>query len=222
MSLKSEFHERLNRLRVIGKNKVFCIGHNKTGTTTIKTALKDLGYILGNQAKAELLLNDYKDRNLKKVIDYCKTAEAFQDVPFSLYYTYVALDQAFPNSKFILTVRDSPEQWYNSVIKFQSKKFGKNGNLPTKSDLLNAIYRYSGFVYKTKNIYYGVSDEDLYNKDKLIDYYTTHNKLVEEYFRFRPNDLLKINVSDKESYNKLCKFLNKKPLYPTFPWENKT
>jgi hypothetical protein len=43
-----------------------------------------------------------------------------------------------------------------------------------------------------------------------------------EYFRSKPEKLLVINVSDDNDYIKLCDFLDKKPLYKTFPWENKT
>lgn len=221
-SLKESFLYIKDRLKVIGKQKIFCIGHNKTGTTSIKRALADHGYLLGDQRKAELLIDAYKERDFISIINYCKTALAFQDVPFSLYYTYVALDQAFPGSKFILTQRDSAEQWYNSLVRFQTKKFGVEGNLPTKQDLIKANYRFKGFVYKTKNLYYGVSDNDLYNKEKLINYYNTHNSLVKEYFRFRPHDLLVLNVSNKGSYQQLCEFLGKQPLYDNFPWENKT
>ena len=85
--------------------KVFCIGQNKTGTTSVEAVLKQLGYKMGNQAKAELLIHDWAKRDFKEIVKFCRSADAFQDIPFSNDFTYEILDYAFPDSKFILTVR---------------------------------------------------------------------------------------------------------------------
>ena len=39
---------------VAGKQKIFGIGHNKTGTTSLQKAMIDLDYIIGDQRQAEL------------------------------------------------------------------------------------------------------------------------------------------------------------------------
>lgn len=96
----------LERVPAFRGEKIFCIGRNKTGTTSLKTALSDLGYRIGNQHRAEQLITHYRDREWKPIVEYCYTADAFQDVPFSLPFTYVVMDRAFPGSKFILSVRD--------------------------------------------------------------------------------------------------------------------
>src|SRR4051812_14602679 len=98
------------------KEKVFCIGLNKTGTTSMKKVLENFGYKLNIQREAEMLSVEYSKRNFKPVIDHCLTADAFQDAPFSFPYTFVILDHYFPNAKFVLTVRDSTEQWYKSMV----------------------------------------------------------------------------------------------------------
>ena len=56
----------------------------------------------------------------------------------------------------------------------------------------------------------------------LIEYYNNHNQNILEYFRHRPDDLLVINISEKGSYKKFCKFLNIDALRDEFPWKNKT
>ncbi len=201
--------------------KIFCIGRNKTGTTSLQKALADLGYILGDQARAELLIDDYKARRFARLIEYCSTAQAFQDIPFSLPYTFITMDQAFPGSKFILTIRDSAEQWYQSLTRFHSKLFG-NGTIPTRWDLENAAYRHRGYMWKAMLVAHDAPENDLYNKEALIKSYEHHNDSVLGYFRFRKDDLLVINPSDKDSYARLCDFLEKKPLYEHFPWENKS
>ena len=120
-------HDR--RLRK--SQKIFCIGCNKTGTTSLERELIELGYILGDQRQAELLYDaHYFKKNFGPIIEYCRTAEAFQDAPFSCPETYKYLDKAFPNSKFILSVRDDPEQWYRSLTEFHAKSFNE-GKLPT-------------------------------------------------------------------------------------------
>ncbi len=97
--------------------KIFCVGLNKTGTTSLEKALKDLGYRMGDQNKAHALLFDYEKRDFKSIINFCKTADAFQDAPFSYHFTYLFLEQYFPDSKFILSVRSNSEEWYNSILK---------------------------------------------------------------------------------------------------------
>jgi len=202
--------------------KIFCIGAGKTGTTSVEKALLDLGYKLGNQANAELLLDDYLKRNFKAILNYCKSAEAFQDAPFCFQHTYQYLDQNFSNAKFILTVRDSDEQWYQSLINFHSKLFADGERVPTWEDLKNASYRYKGYAAEVRKKVYGIlENEDPYDEQKLKNYYNTHNSSILDYFRYKSNFLL-INVAKEDAYINLCEFINKKALYETFPWENKT
>ena len=81
------------------EEKVFCIGCNKTGTTSLKQALSDLGYRMGPQRSGELLLKEYLARDFMSIVEFCTTADAFQDIPFSLPYTYLILDHYFKNAK---------------------------------------------------------------------------------------------------------------------------
>lgn len=185
-------------------------------------AFRELGLIVGNQSVAELLLNDWARRDFRRIILYCYTAQAFQDVPFSLPFTFQALDQKFPGSKFILTVRDSPEQWYNSLTRFHAASFGKNGRLPTIEDLKVATYVYRGWTYEATRLIRDVPAYDPYNKDLLISQYNAHNDAVREYFRHRPGDLLVLNVAEPGAYDRLCDFLGKPGINKEFPWENKT
>jgi hypothetical protein len=204
------------------RTKIFCIGRNKTGTTSLKKAFEDLGFVVGNQRKAELLSAQYWQKDFDAIVDYCTTAEVFQDFPFSYPETYKQLDKAFPGSKFILTVRDNPEQWYNSVTKFHAKLFG-NGKIPTVQQLQNAPYVHKGWMWENLSRLYGVSSkENPYDKEKLVKHYEKHNADVIEYFKSRNNDLLVINLSDPDAYTKFCEFIGVKSDKNNFPWENKT
>lgn len=204
------------------KTKYFCIGRNKTGTTSLKRAFEELGFKVGYQREAEKLYDRYYfDGNFKPIINYCKSAQVFQDVPFSCPETYKHLDQAYPGSKFILTIRDDAEQWYQSITRFHAKKFGKNGRVPTASDLREAFYIRKGMPYNTVRLH-GTPDSDPYDKELMINHYENYNSDVMDYFRNRPDDLLVINVSDKNSYKKFVDFLGVNSKLKNFPWENKT
>ena len=203
-------------------SKIFGIGDNKTGTTSLKSAMKNLGYRIGDQRKAEHLHLEWANRDFKPIIDYSKTAEFFQDFPFSKPYTYIALDQAFSGSKFILTIRDNPEQWYNSLTRFHAKKWGKNGRIPTKEDLQNATYLWKGRPWQMNRLQKNTPEDDPYNKELLIEAHQRHNQNVKDYFKHRPDDLLVLNVSEKGAYRNLCEFLGNPVTREHFPWENKT
>lgn len=125
------------------KNKIFCIGRNKTGTTSMLHVFKEFGFKLGHQPTAELLLKDYIARNWKPILDYCQTAQAFQDAPFSWPETWKQLVKRYPDARYILTYRDQ-EAWYNSITKFHSKKFSDGLRTPSKEDLKMAKYRSRG------------------------------------------------------------------------------
>ena len=202
-------------------NKIFCIGCNKTGTTSLQKSFSDLSFNVGNQYQAELLINEYMRGNFDAIIKYCESAQVFQDFPFSMPNTFKHLDKAYPNSKFILSIRDNPEQWYNSLIKFHSKLFG-NGKVPTKEDLMNVKYVFKGWMWKFNRLFDGLPENDPYNKEILMNHYQKYNEEVIKYFKDRPNDLLIINLSDKNAYKKFCSFLDISSPFNDFPWENKT
>lgn len=214
-TLTCAFKSKMRRFR---GGKVFCIGRNKTGTTSLETALSDLGYQVGDQREAERLMNHYRDRNFRPIIEYCCTAEAFQDVPFSLPFTYVVMDQAFSGSKFILSVRD-PDDWYRSYIRHQKQVVGTDG-LPTPEELKNHPYVWEGWLYDAK-IWQGRPEDKFYDEDFLKERFVRYNRNVRDYFQFKDN-LLTINVAEDGAYQELCTFLGEEPFRDAMPWENRT
>jgi hypothetical protein len=113
--------------------RFFCVGANKTGTTSLTAFFENLGFVIGSQTAGETLLRDYAVRNFRPIIELARTAAFFQDVPFSCPLTFQALDAAFPGSKFILSVRNDADQWCDSLIRFHAKLIGK-GRTPTAQD----------------------------------------------------------------------------------------
>ena len=81
--------------------KIFCIGYSKTGTSSIAKALDILGYRTVHWLRA-----GYEPK--EGWIQYIKKSkfEAFADYPIQKRVLLKVLDEEFPNSKFILTIRD--------------------------------------------------------------------------------------------------------------------
>lgn len=199
--------------------KIFCIGRGKTGTTSMAHALRSLGFKVGSQLEASRLLGDWQMRDFRRLIEYCQSADAFQDIPFNLSYTFQALDAAYPKSKFILTVRDSPEQWYQSVTSFHSKVVGTTNVPPTADDLRKFK---GGWILDSQKLIYGVSEENLYNPQIYKQHYVNHNSTVVDYFRFRPGDLLILNLAISDAMRQLCEYLSIEYRGQKMPHANKT
>jgi len=220
-TLRRLYH-KVNMIRYRDHDKVFCIGRNKTGTTSVSKIFSQLGIPVGEQILAELLAPKLKDNNYKDLIKYVKKmGVAFQDIPFSMPNVYKILDKEFPNSKFILTVRDSPEVWYHSLTTFHAKVFG-NGKIPQKQELENVDYVYRGWAWEMNRLRYNTPENDVYNKDVLIQDYIDYNKEVEEYFKYNPEKLLIVNLKESNAAIKISQFLGSEKVVQEIPWENKT
>ena len=208
--------------KIINKtyDKVFVIGYNKTGTTTLKRVLNLWGFKIGDQRVASMMIEDYASKRYDRIFNLVKTADAFQDVPFSYPNLYKELDEEFPNSKFILSIRNNENQWYNSLLKFHSKKVGRTP--PRVEDLANVNNIYKGWLLDVFKLVHDYPNTPLYDKSDLTKRYLNHNEDVETYFKDRPNDFLKMNISNSNDFLNLVNFLNIKTNMKEFPWMNKT
>jgi hypothetical protein len=98
---------------------IFCIGYPKTGTSSLYYALRILGYRTVRLFKIGSLMShppsfqgylDELERNkwIPFILQMKKYQyDAFIDFPMAYDNLYVELDQAFPQSRFILTLRDT-------------------------------------------------------------------------------------------------------------------
>ena len=124
----------------------------------MQVPLQQLDYQVAPQLPGELLLEDWLQKRYGRIVDFARFAgDAFQDIPFSLPDTYKHLDQAFPESKFILTIRPSADEWHQSLTRFHSKIFG--GKLPERQDLEHSKYVKKGWMYKVIKSLYNTPDE---------------------------------------------------------------
>ena len=188
------------------RQKVFVIGRNKSGTSTICDYLAGRGLVVGSEAAGERLLEHWTRRDFDPIVRFCRRAQVFKDIPFSYPFTFQAMDQAFPGSKFVLSVWPSADDWYSAFTGFHARQFG-GGNVPTADQLRMADYRDPGFVLETLQLLYGTSDESPYDRDTLIEQYNRHVDTVQEYFAHRPDDLIVLDIGAPGGQRALCRFL---------------
>ncbi len=198
--------------------KVFGIGFLKTGTTSLETALKVLGYNTWwghwenpncGFAMALFVNRDYDE--LFKLLNYY---DAFADNPWGGNDLYREIYKRLPDSKFILTLRD-PERWYDS---FENNLTKFDSNLDTALDSFHAKGR-CGAVYFVKHIF-GI-ESLANNKQKIIDHYNAHNQSVINFFAERNADFITFNMPAGDGWEKLCRFLKRPIPEAPFPHSNK-
>lgn len=177
------------------KGMVIGVGFQKTGTSTLREALKVLGYNVKDTSSKALI--PILRGNHSKVLSILKKYDAVEDTPW--YIIYKQLDHLIPHSKFVLTIRDT-ESWYKSV----KRHIG---------ELRSAQHEW---IYGRGK---GLPKDD---KQNTIDVYNKHNQEVIEYFKNRPDDLLIIDFTQGEKWEKLCLFLNKEIPTNPFPHYNKS
>lgn len=168
-------------------NKIFGIGLHRTGTTSLGLALQQLGYRTHAHAQT------HSREEAKQVCrELCREYDALEDIPWPVLYEW--LDEEYPNSKFILTLRPEKE-WIDSVC----RKFGGRS------------------IEAHAWIYDGVADP-LVNPECYLAKYRQHNRNVLDYFGDRRGeDLLVMNITQGDGWEKLCPFLDKPIPWLPFP-----
>ncbi len=116
-------------------NKVFCVGWQKTGTTSFGDGMRRLGFKHCSWDR-DVWREWYEKGNIAKVFRYAKHFESFDDLPWNKIEILEQLDKEFPGSKFVLLERDS-ESWFKS---FQ-KQLIKKGHIPS-TDKASCIKKY--------------------------------------------------------------------------------
>ena len=184
------------------KQKVFCIGFHKTGTTSIGKALEFLGY--NNCHGAGELRAKYGDQNFLKmlvdgeldgILEFVAAYDSFNDNPWFLIYEQLV--ETFPDAQYILTVR-SKEKWLKSAKRY----FGQSTNPIRK------------FIYGKPSI---EGNELIY-----LNRYINHNDAVIEYFKSINKELLILDLEEDNNWKSLSTFLNRDIPTVPFPHLNKS
>jgi len=203
--------------------KYFIIGLNKTGTTSIRSAL-------GASLQVTSILKIVPKKNICKfngIEDIFSFTDSlikkykltiFKDRPWNT-GCYKELNEKYNDSKFILTIRDQ-EKWWTSVKNWLSLKTKWGINLKEKNKikvLNNKIEAY--------NRHFNCNS---LNKNCYMNYYNSYNNAVIEYFKDKSNlyilDLHKdfnwlniqkiVNLDEETMIKNIKKSIGKKKYLP--------
>jgi hypothetical protein len=166
----------------VSSPKIFGIGLNKTGTTTLGLCGQILGLRCTSSDKE--LTEDVVLRNdFSRVWEVVDRFDLFEDWPWPLIYK--ELDRFFPGSKFILTTRLDEWKWLESLKKHSMRTH------PTHH-LRKLAY---GFHYPHRH------------QEAHLDRYRRHNEEVRSYFKDRAEDFLEVCWERGDGFPQLCNFL---------------
>ncbi len=181
--------------------KIFCIGFYKTGTTSLFHALRLLGYRTINGDKPGSYPGADDGASLIPQMDAGKYAlptfelfDAFTDAPYL--WIWREIYAQFPESKYILTVRDE-DRWIESCVRFYHGrrvrpmmiwKFGKYAD-PSRDEASRQVW---------------------------LENYRRHNADIRAFFADKPGQLLLMEPTIAPGWGPLCGFLEA-PV-PGQPW----
>jgi len=210
-------------------NKIICCGLNKTGTTSLAKDLKSLKLKqfpenIGHQFLSESVINGSYGKLIDSIenIDY----DFYEDMPFSLPKVYEKIFNFFPNEKYILTIRNNPEEWVNSCINFYGEHIKTDIESFSKIGSYNHVYSDFG-NYKVYNWIYPLLKSWNFNmsgdlKKNLKDVYEKHNNDFIDFMEKNNGDYIVINVAKKGELKKLSNWLGIENNKEDFVWTNKT
>lgn len=165
----------------MAKAKIIGVGLNKTGTKTLRRYLERWGF---DHRSFDLdSFNRYRAGEIEHVLQEMERHDSFEDWPWPLLFREA--DERFPGSKFILTVRESPDAWYRSLCKMAVR-------MGPMSDFEEHIYGYA--------MPHG-------HKEEHVEFYDAHNTAVAEHFSGRPEQLLTICWERGDGPAELATFL---------------
>lgn len=217
------------------KDKIICVGLNKTGTTSLTQEILDLGFIaLGGSNglnNGEFSNYCFTNQSIGTSIDLIEKTniDFFQDIPFSCPIISEKIINIFPQCKYILTTRNSAEEWVQSVKRFFKPFFvGNNFNSQGSLDInvINTIYdrgevRELTFLLNMFETW-GLDSYSGNIDDKLKQVYINHNLSVKNTLNSNNCDWIEINVSRKGELKKLTNWLNIENKKQDFTWLNKS
>ena len=165
--------------------KIFGIGIQKTGTTTLGWCLRQLGYRHRSyHPRAAWYLRLGWRRPLRRIMD---AYDSFDDEPWP--HAYRLAEQWYPDAKFILTIRRSADAWVRSLV--------------------NHCDRVPFNEHRRHFLHYMMPRG---HEAELIEHYHRHIAEVKEYFRDRPDKLLVMCWEDGDGWAQLCPFVHKPSL----------
>lgn len=204
-----EWQAEHNETKIFGahapKPKVFGVGLSRTGTRSLNSALQMLGFNTVHYPTDPVVYREIANGQFDLTL--LKHYDGVTDITVAPYY--VQLDKTYPNSKFILTVREK-NGWLNSCKNhWRNSPFDEETDDPQRKARLELRRFFRAATY-------GCYD---FAPERFAWVYDQHVKNVMEYFKDRPDQLLVINVCAGDGFEKLVPYLNRPA--PCIPFPHK-
>ena len=177
----------------ISTPKYFGIGLQRTGTTSLHQAALMLG------VRSAPMSTDLQHDLKSPIID---RYELFSDNPIPFYYQ--RLDQLYSGSKFILTTR-LVDDWLKSV------EWLLTHDTPNLAPELQKI---------ADEVHLQLYGRTTFDESTFRAFWHSYHVEVERHFADRPDDLLRLDFSAGDGWEKLCRFLGKPIPDRPFPHSN--
>ncbi|MBB4301200.1 hypothetical protein GGD81_000215 [Rhodobium orientis] len=182
------------------KFKVFGVGLQKSGTSTLRECLGLLGYDIARLHKRVFF--DARAGRMEAVLPHLDAHEAFTGLAPPYLYE-VGLERYGKAMRAVLTTRRSPEKWLNSLISHFERRsvFGNKLNLD--------VY---GYLYPVGR------------EEEFIAYYEAHNQRVRDFFARQgaSDQFLEICWETGDGWKELCDFLEEPVMEGGVPHSNRT
>ena len=183
-----DYSKQINLTRV--PTRIFGIGAHKTATTSLHEAFHILGLDSAHWESPHWARNIWHEMHSE---GRSRTLEAHYCLcDFPIPALFKELDQAYPGSKFVLTLRDEAK-WIRSVerhwIRYKTTEWDKDA-----------------FSNEMHTAFYGIEEFDA---EVMLNRYRQHTREVLAHFEHRPEDLLIMHMDTNPGWDALCAFINR-------------
>ena len=176
--------------------RVFCIGLNKTATTSFHEAMRLLGFhsLHWGGPPIRKLVEAALEEGRPLLDDLDPSIEAFSDIE-ALSLNFDLLDRQYPGSRFVMTTRDE-DDWIRSRVRHVERNIRRRAEGEYHGNFLEV-------------------DEPAWRA-----LWRSHHERVERYFGGR-DDLLVVDLTANPEWDALCRFLGVSVPAQPFPWINR-
>ena len=183
--------------RMDGYDKVFGIGLNKTGTTSLKKAFVRLGF--NHLERRPRLFKLWRNRRFEPIFEHAEEYESFEDWPWPLMVAEL-LEYYGDRARFVMTRRTSANAWVESL-----KRHAERTN-----PVQNPRKHIFGYDYP-----HGREAEHMAIYDR-------HQAHVAALFKGCEHQLCTLCWEDGDGWPELCEFLDRPVPSGAFPRANRS
>lgn len=192
------------RLGWRGRERIFCLSFQKTGTTSVEVFLRGLNYPVAgwpvtkrNRWHIKAAAGRFQD--IFRSVDFA-CYQAFADTPWFYPGLHRALFARYPNARFILLERD-PAGWFDSL-----RHHG--GGAPLEDPIFHAqVYAREADLLRAQE----TGEAFRITPDHAAHYqsvYTATNQAVSDFFmQHAPAQFFRARLEDNATWDALARFL---------------